>query len=120
TDDQRWDTVGGTHGLEGAPVMPRTLAELADHGVRFPQAFMTTPLCAPSRSSILTGSYAHRTGVYRNGGTNGGPDDFGDASTVATWLQGAGYRTALIGKDLNGYAQLWANRTPPSPPPPPT
>ena len=113
TDDQRWDTTDGTHGIGGADVMPRTRAELADSGIEFKNGFMTTPLCCPSRASILTGSYAHRTGVYKNGGNNGGADDFADGSTLATWLQAAGYRTSLIGKYLNGYPQLW---TPPAPP----
>jgi arylsulfatase A-like enzyme len=117
TDDQRWDTTDGTHGIGGADVMPRTRAELADQGAEFPQAFMTTPLCCPSRSSILQGSYAHRTGVYKNGGNNGGADDFQDAESIAVWLQNAGYRTSLIGKYLNGYAQLWTSPAPPYVPP---
>ena len=65
---------------------------------RVPPGFMTTPLCCPSRSSILSGQYSHRTGVYKNGGNNGGADDFDDTSSVGTWLQAAGYRTSLIGK----------------------
>jgi arylsulfatase A-like enzyme len=97
--------------------MPRTRAELADQGVEFPQAFMTTPLCCPSRASILTGSYAHRTGVYKNGGANGGADDFEDAQSLAVWLQAAGYRTSLIGKYLNGYNNLWASGSSPYVPP---
>lgn len=118
TDDQRWDTTASVHALNGVDdVMPRTRAELAADGVDFPEAFMTTPLCCPSRASILTGQYAHRTGVYKNGGNNGGADDLADASTLATWLQGAGYRTSLIGKYLNGYAQLWADGDPPYVPP---
>jgi arylsulfatase A-like enzyme len=118
TDDQRWDTTGGTHGLGGADVMPRTRAELGAVGVEFSSAFMTTPLCCPSRSSILTGSYAHRTGVYKNGGNNGGADDLDDSETIAVWLEDAGYRTSLIGKYLNGYAQLWnLNTQPPYVPP---
>jgi N-acetylglucosamine-6-sulfatase len=117
TDDQRWDTTDATHSPSGAFVMPRTRAELADHGVEFTEAFMTTPLCCPSRASILAGSYAHRTGVYRNGNTNGGADDFDDASSLATWLEDAGYRTSLLGKYLNGYPQLWPdNQTPYIPP----
>src|SRR5262245_683441 len=107
TDDQRWDSVGQTHSPTSAPIMPRTLAEIADQGVTFDQAFMATPLCAPSRSSILRGSYAHRTGVYKNGGNNGGANDFPDADALATWLESAGYRTSLVGKYLNGYPQLW-------------
>ncbi len=118
SDDQRWDTTGPVHSLNGTDdVMPGTRAELAASGVELPEAFMTTPLCCPSRSSILTGQYSHRTGVYKNGGNNGGADDFDDASTIATWLQSAGYRTSLIGKYLNGYAQLWQNGDPPYVPP---
>lgn len=117
SDDQRWDTTDGTHGLGGAAVMPGTRAELADKGVEFTQAYMTTPLCCPSRSSILSGQYSHRTGVYKNGGINGGADDFNDSSTVATWLMNAGYRTSLMGKYLNGYAGLWQTGQPPYVPP---
>jgi arylsulfatase A-like enzyme len=117
TDDQRWDTTDATHSPSGGFIMPRTRAELADSGIEFTNGFMTTPLCCPSRASILAGSYAHRTGVYKNGGTNGGADDFFDGSTLATWLQGAGYRTSLIGKYLNGYPQLWDPPEPPYAPP---
>jgi N-acetylglucosamine-6-sulfatase len=107
TDDQRFDTTGATHALDGTPVMAGVRRELAERGVEFPDAFMTTPLCCPSRSSLLAGSYAHRTGVYKNDGDNGGADDFEDEESVATWLEGAGYRTSLIGKYLNGYRSLW-------------
>jgi len=113
TDDQRWDTTDGTHGIGGADVMPRTRAELADSGIEFTNGFMTTPLCCPSRSSILRASYAHRTGVYKNGGNNGGADDFDDSQSLAVWLQNAGYRTSLIGKYLNGYQALWSPSTEP-------
>jgi arylsulfatase A-like enzyme/uncharacterized membrane protein len=117
TDDQRWDMPGTTHSLSAAPVMPRTIAELADQGVTFSQAFMTTPLCAPSRASILSGQYAHRTGVYKNGGNNGGANDFSDGATIGTWMQSAGYTTSLMGKYMNGYPQLWTNVQPPYVPP---
>jgi arylsulfatase A-like enzyme len=113
TDDQRWDSTDATHSPAGAFLMPRTRAELTDDGLEFTQAFMTTPLCCPSRSSILAGSYAHRTGVYKNSGTNGGADDFADAESIAVWLQNAGYRTSLIGKYLNGYQGLWDDQLDP-------
>jgi len=113
SDDQRWDTTDGTHSPSGAFIMARTRAELAGDGLELPQAFMTTPLCCPSRSSILAGSYAHRTGVYKNGGNNGGADDFADAQSIAVWLQTAGYRTSLMGKYLNGYPALWDDQTEP-------
>jgi arylsulfatase A-like enzyme len=75
---------------------------IADHGVTFGRATGTTPLCAPSRASILTGRYAHGHGVQ----TNYFPRNFfgfDDSSTIATWLHGAGYRTGHFGKYINGY-----------------
>lgn len=95
TDDQRWDT------LDGMPIVRR---ELAARGVTFTNAFVSDPLCCPSRATILTGQYAHSTGVWQNKGPYGGFKAFHqDRSTVATWLRGAGYHTALYGKYLNRY-----------------
>jgi arylsulfatase A-like enzyme len=96
TDDQRFDTLWA---------MPTVQRELIDHGVRFTNAFVSNPVCCPSRSTILTGQYSHTTGVYTNDPNqpHGGFPAFDDRSTLATWLQDAGYRTALMGKYLNGY-----------------
>ena len=90
TDDQRWDTLSA---------MPTVQSELVGKGVTFSNAFVVNPLCCPSRASILTGRYSHSTGVYRNGDLK----RFDDSSTLATWLRGAGYRTAFLGKYLNTY-----------------
>lgn len=80
---------------------------LAERGTTFANHFVSLSLCCPSRTSTLRGQYAQNTGVYTNTLPDGG---FGkvvaeglEGSTIATWLQGAGYRTALIGKYLNGY-----------------
>jgi N-acetylglucosamine-6-sulfatase len=89
-DDQRWDTLRW---------MPEVRELLVDQGVSFSNAFVVNPLCCPSRASILTGQYAHTTGVYGSGNL----DDFRDRDTLTTWLDDAGYRTALIGKYINGY-----------------
>ena len=94
TDDQRADTLWA---------MPTVQSELVDRGVSFPNAFVVNPLCCPSRASILTGNYSHSTGVFRNDPPHGGFEAFDDRSTLATWLHDAGYRTALVGKYLNGY-----------------
>jgi N-acetylglucosamine-6-sulfatase len=94
TDDQRWDTLWA---------MPNVRRELMARGVTFENAFVTTPLCCPSRASVLTGQYAHTTGVWQNSAPLGGFARFRDRSTIATWLQDAGYRTGLFGKYLNGY-----------------
>ena len=73
----------------------------------FPNGFVVNPLCCPTRTTILTGKYSHGTGVYRNTPPHGGFQTFGtqDRSTIATWLEDAGYDTALIGKYLNGYTK---------------
>lgn len=84
------------------PAMPKLQAMVedpADHWIVFPNAFVSTPLCCPSRAAILTGRSDLRTGVR----TNLDGDRFDDSDTLATWLHDAGYRTALIGKYLNGY-----------------
>src|SRR6185503_9149767 len=94
TDDQRYDQ------LEYMPIVQR---ELVARGVNFTNAYVSTPLCCPSRASILTGLYVHHHGVLGNSGAHGGWRAFNPSSTIATWFQGAGIRTALLGKYLNLY-----------------
>ena len=83
TDDQRWDSVREEHSPDGTPVMPNLLSEIADSGVAFTDAFITSPLCAPARASILTGQYAHTHGV-KEGGPDGGAAG-GQAVSDDTW-----------------------------------
>jgi arylsulfatase A-like enzyme len=95
SDDQRYDEL--SH-------MPNVQSDLIDRGVNFSNAFVSNPLCCPSRVSILTGQYSHSSGVYSNDGDYGGFPAFGgDDSTIATWLDDAGYDTGLVGKYLNHY-----------------
>ncbi len=83
--------------------MPKTNALLVDNGVSFSNYHVSNPLCCPSRSTYLTGQYSHTHGVESNSPPNGGFQKFDDTSTLATWLNDAGYHTTLIGKYLNGY-----------------
>jgi arylsulfatase A-like enzyme len=87
--------------------MPTLGSEIVGKGVTFTNAFVSNPWCCPSRATILRGQYSHTTGVYDNAPPNGGFASFRDyqlqSSTLGTWLQAAGYRTALMGKYLNGY-----------------
>jgi N-acetylglucosamine-6-sulfatase len=97
TDDLAWNLV---------PYMPHVL-QMQTAGVTFANYFVTDSLCCPSRASIFTGRYPHNTGIFRNTGTDGGYVAFRDrgheGATFATALSAAGYRTAMLGKYLNGY-----------------
>ena len=93
TDDQRWDTLWA---------MPVVSERLAGPGVAFSNAFVVNPLCCPSRASILTGDYSHTHLVYRQDPPFGRFDWFDDSSTLATWLDQAGYRTGMFGKYVDG------------------
>lgn len=130
TDDQRFDSLAGclAPGAFGRPApldalpaearcpMPNLKQHLADQGVTFLESFATTALCCPSRASLLTGRYAHVTGVLTNEKPHGGISEFRslEGSTIATWLDGAGYRTSLVGKYVNQYKC----KSPPCSPPP--
>jgi len=85
-------------------VMDSVRRELTQKGVSFKRFYATFPLCCPSRATYLTGQYAHNHGVVSNKpALGGGFESFDDSATTAVALQQAGYRTALIGKYLNGY-----------------
>jgi arylsulfatase A-like enzyme len=109
SDDQRWDAMD---------VMPKTTKWLLQGGTvngqpvtggtEFQNAYVTTPLCCPSRSSIMTGRYAHNHGVKQNptvppGGATDPTITAIQDSTLERYLQGDGYRTGMIGKFLNGW-----------------
>ncbi len=95
TDDQRADTLDGMEMLSWLR---------GPKGVTFTRAYAATPLCCPSRASLLTGRYSRHTGVRTNTPPDGGYQVFDPSSTIATWLKAAGYTTALVGKYLNGVA----------------
>ncbi len=89
------------------------LKSLHDQSVRFSNAFVTTPLCGPSRAAILRGQYGHRTGILTNTPASngllhepsGGFPIFYDRGYVydnlAPRMNVAGYRTLLVGKYLH-------------------
>ncbi len=97
TDDQSFDTLPSD-----PPALPWLQSQVQDpggHWLTFPNAFIQTPLCCPSRATILSGLYSRHTHVRTN-------DDgalFDETNTLATWLHDAGYFTGLIGKYLNRY-----------------
>ena len=86
--------------------MPKLNQFVRDEGLQFDNYFVSSAVCCPSRVSMLRGQLPHNTTVLTN------EDGFMkfhrlglESSTIATWLQSAGYRTALMGKYLNGYLE---------------
>jgi arylsulfatase A-like enzyme len=89
--------------------MPNLHRLLIQQGLTFADFFVTNSLCGPSRATILRGQYTHSHEVVANDIPSGGFDRFlrmgHESSTLATWLQGSGYRTMLLGKYINGYPE---------------
>ena len=88
SDDLRW--------------MPRVRHQLAARGLVFRNSFTPNPLCCPARATFLTGRYSHNhrvLDVVRPYGFAA----FDDSTTLGTVLRRSGYRTAVVGKYLNGY-----------------
>jgi arylsulfatase A-like enzyme len=91
SDQQRPDLVGC---FGRVPVQTPNLDRLCADGTAFMRAYVTCPLCTPSRASMLTGQYPSRHGAWSIG-TNTPSNAL---SLPEQLTQGAGYRTAIIGK----------------------
>lgn len=93
TDQQRRDTIG-----PDAPSFLRTphLDQLAREGIRYDRAYATTPICVPSRISLLTGQSALRHGMVVNGASSSVLPP--GAPTLPARLGALGYSAAAIGK----------------------
>ena len=107
-DDQRWDMLSQ---------MPNVRASLVERGTTYTNAFVTDPLCCPSRTSILRGQHSHTTRIYevaRSFGGYGKVKKFGlQQSMIPTWLDAAGYETGMVGKYMNLYNPSKAAEVPP-------
>ena len=78
------------------------LQAIADRGMRF-RATTPSPLCGPSRASLLTGLHNHNHGIVINGGQNRRIwAERHAGNSLPNWFKAAGYRTVLSGKVLNG------------------
>ncbi len=108
TDDMRKDDLNEKY-------MPQTTTELVAKGMSFKNAFVSNPLCCPSRATIMRGQYGHNTDIWfntnmfdpdpnvRDGGWLGYNGNGYEDDNVATHLKAAGYTTGFFGKYLNGY-----------------
>jgi choline-sulfatase len=103
------DQLNGTLFPDGpAPYLrAKNLRALAQRSLRFRNAYAPSPLCAPSRASLMTGQLPSKTGVYDNAALFPA-----DIPTYAHYLRRAGYQTCLAGKmhfvgpdQLHGFEQ---------------
>ncbi len=101
TDDMRADDMR---------YMPRTRRLIGRRGTTFTRGLSENPLCCPFRATLLTGQYTHNNGVLSNKGRDGGYAALRPRRTLNVTMRERGYRTAYIGKYLNGYPGREAGR----------
>lgn len=91
-DDLRWDELG----IAGHPFIETpNIDRIGREGATFRNAFVTTPLCSPSRAGFLTGQYAHTHGITDNVNRSAASHRL---VTFPRLLHDSGYETAFIGK----------------------
>src|SRR4029077_8812127 len=85
--------------------MPNVQALLAAQGTSFNEAYVSFPLCCPSRATMMSGQYMHNHGVRGNFPPNGSWLKFRshESNDLPVWLQNDGYYNIHIGKYMNGY-----------------
>jgi len=100
-DELRWDGLG----ITGHPfVKTPNIDRIGKEGMLMKNSFVVSPICGPSRASILTGRYAHSTGAYKNTLPYGFNQSL---TTFPMLLRSAGYKTCFIGKWETGrYADI--------------
>src|SRR5882757_896165 len=88
--------------------MPNVQSLLAAQGTSFNEAYISFPLCCPSRATMMSGQYMHNHGVHGNFPPNGGWPKFRshESNDLPVWLQGDGYYNVYIGNYMNGYGTV--------------
>jgi len=112
TDDQTAATLNATYVNKRGQkkrVMANTLDLIGNRGVEFSNYYVSIPVCSPSRATLLSGQYAHTSGLPRNGGKLGGAKGLSRSpifrENLAVALQRRGYHTAHFGRFTNNYGK---------------
>ena len=107
TDDQRFNSLSMT----GHPVAETpNFDQLAKDGVFFDQAFITSPICGPSRANIFTAQWERKNKIGFSAVTKNQISEESFADTWLIQLENAGYSTAFIGKH---HTQIADNKSTP-------
>jgi N-acetylglucosamine-6-sulfatase len=97
--------------------MPQINSLLAEEGLSFEEAFVSHPVCCPSRATILTGLYDHNHNVISNNFPSGGFEKFlsegHEENSIGAALHDGGYQTGFFGKYLNEYGKDDPTHVPP-------
>ena len=104
TDDQAISTLAH---------MPFVERDLVQQGVTFENFILNDPVCCPSRVTILLGQYRHNHQLevgHPGGCAYRFLEDHDEGQTIGALIQGAGYRTGLVGKYLNSYKDYLERR----------
>lgn len=94
TDDQRADTFGHLDSIR---------RYFREGGTEFSNAYATSPICCPSRASILTGLYPHNHGVLTQAPEHRSAAEESEKIMIQKRLQDSGYSTGMFGKLLNNW-----------------
>jgi arylsulfatase A-like enzyme len=87
------------------PARTPNLAKFARNGLQFRNAVASTPVCGPARANVLTGKVSHNNDVTQN---NIRPYD--QRGTISPKLRNRGYKTAFVGKHINGLRKVYWSR----------
>ena len=111
SDDQ--DAMLNAYSTDGIPHMTRLNGLVRQRGALFTNYVLAYPLCSPSRTALLTGTFPHNHGLTDNSRLNVShfhPE--GEKHTAAVWMQDAGYHTMLVGKYVRPQSSLGPLATP--------